>query len=473
MKRVKIWFAISGIILFFGILFSVVKPTIKVWNFVRFLKKMEKIHLPGAMFTVGARYENEKENFLEFQSSRRIHPGSNFKLFTAAASFAYLKPNFTFATRLFRWTSPDGKNHLLLVGSGDPSLHKDDVAEFASAAKTAGNIFDDLAFDDSVFEGERLGPSWGHDWKNQYFAVPITGLQINDNLLAIRKISGRIITDPIENYEPLADNIIYHKKEPKYELTPVAAEMNDAGEVTVKGETVATDDFSTSSTIQDPSSFTAKVFQQEFIKAGVLAKKARLIKSNLRDLEKKHNLTLLHEHRSKPLRKIIQQMLTMSKNNYAESLVRTLGRELRETGSQKKGVEVLEKFFTEAGIEGVSAFDGSGLAPATRASSNAILQLFAYIKQQSWAEEFWEALPESRVDGTLKLRFSEAGLKHPVIAKTGTHEFASSLSGKIVRDGKNILFSIHTFNHSYPTDEVAENIHPLIDRIVALLDQQF
>lgn len=452
-------------------IFFVVIPFIKHWNFLRFLQKIQQNHLPNAMLTVEARYEGKKTSFLEYQNHKRIHPGSNFKLFTAAASLKYLGPDFVFKTRLYLFSAA-GRTHVLIQGSGDPSFSKNDVLAMVAAVKNHGKISGNLYYDDRVFRGEPFGPSWGHDWKDQYFAVPIFGLQMNDNLLSIQKKGGKFLTAPQENY-PLQDSIQYFRKAlPERSFMPITATMDQSGNVMLHGETLIDEDFVTSSTVANPSFFTARVFKQELVKAGVLAGRARVLPAPA----KIPHATLLFEHVSAPLREIIKIMLTFSKNNYAESLVRMMGHEIQGEGSQKKGVSVLNDFFEEAKIvpQEMSAFDGSGLSPGTRVSSNALVRLFEYIKVQPWKNIFWEALPESQVDGTLRMRFSNAGLQHPVIAKTGTHEFSSSLSGRIVREGsRDILFSIHVYNHPYPTELVAQKIHPLIDRIVALLDEQF
>lgn len=138
-------------------------------------------------------------------------------------------------------------------------------------------------------------------------------------------------------------------------------------------------------------------------------------------------------------------------------------------------MEILKEFFDEIGIPAyeMTALDGSGLSPETRVTSRAILLLFDYVNTQPWADIFWKAFPESQVDGTLKYRFENAGLKHAVIGKTGTHGGASSLSGKIIQADKNILFSVHIYNHPFNTEESVAYIVPLIDKIIALLDKQF
>lgn len=462
------------IVITLGGIFFVV-PGIKKLNFTRYLDRLQNSEsLRNAIIVATAKYENNAKPLIQFNGEKRIHPGSNFKLFTAAASLTHLKPDFTFETKLFR----RGED-VVLVGSGDPSFSKRDMAGFVEAVKKVGRVPGDLYYDDRIFTGEKFGPGWGHDWKNKYFAVPITGLQINDNLLQIRGMKNEktgkfeIETSPLEKFSPLVNNMNYLDDPNKLEKSITATE-DESGAVTLHGDTLTELPFRTSSTIRDPSWLTAAVLKQEFVKAGLMQKSAKVLPWK-REAEYD---ALVYEYRSKPFKDLVFDMLKFSKNNYAETLVRTLGREKNGAGSQKKGVEVLREFFDEIGISEyeMTALDGSGLSPETRVTGHAILLLFDYVNTQPWADIFWRGLPESQVDGTLKYRFENAGLKHTVIGKTGTHGGSSSLSGKILRspgDGKNILFSVHIFNHPFSTEESVNEIVPLIDRIIALLDKQF
>lgn len=467
-------FLASFVFLIGLISFLFIIPFLKERNFYRFLNRIQRSQdFVASELVVAARYEGDDDLVADFNSLKRIHPGSNFKLFTAAAALKYLKPDFRFSTKLFK-----SGDDLIFVGGGDPSLQHKDFAEFVEAVKKSGKIRGNIYYDDSYFEGERYGPSWGHDWFDQYFAVPITGLQINNNLLEIRGLENErtkkfeITTRPLENYQPIIDRFIYFD-DPEKLKREVSATLDENGNVVLRGDSMPHLPFSTSATIKDPSRFAAQVLKQELLKAGLISPAAQVL-----PFTGKNQGQLLWTHPSAPLKDLVYQMLKFSKNNYAETLVRTLGREIHDVGSQAEGVDILNEFFEEIGIPEaeISAVDGSGLSPLTRVSADAILRLFIYINQQDWKDIFWNALPESQVDGTLKNRFENAGLKHTVIAKTGTHEFSSSLSGKILREDegrKNILFSIHVYSHQFSTEESVARVIPVIDKIVALLDKQF
>lgn len=466
-------FLVSFVFLIGLIGFFFIIPFLKEQNFYRFLNKIQRSSdFIASELVVAAHYEGDADYLVDFNALKRIHPGSNFKLFTAAAALRYLKPDFRFSTKLFR----DGSD-IVFVGGGDPSLQQKDFDEFIAAVKKSGKIRGTLYYDDSYFEGERYGPGWGHDWFDQYFAVPITALQINDNLLSILGLQNEktkrfeITTSPLENYSPIVDRMEYFER-PEQMKDAVTASLKDDGSIELRGDTMRLLPFQTSAVMKDPSRITALVLKQQLVKAGLMQAQAPASK-----FRKKSYGKLLAEHQSLPLKDLVYRMLKFSKNNYAETLVRTLGKEVVGGGSQQEGVEILREFFDEVGIpeQEISPMDGSGLSPETRISAAAILKLFDYVNAQPWKDVFWDALPESQVDGTLKQRFKNAGLHNRVIAKTGTHGFSSSLSGKILREGngRDILFSIHVYNHHFSTEESVARVIPVIDKIVTLLDRQF
>lgn len=470
---------LTSIFILTGLLY--VTPWIKKTNFERHIKQIQKNEtLKNATLSITAKYEGEKENFMEFNTEKKIHPGSNFKLFTAAAALKKLGPDFTYSTKLYK-----KGNDLILVGSGDPTFKQKDFAPFVEALKKtrpksnkANQPYGKIYYNDSTFKGEKLGPGWAHDWKNQYFSVPITGLQINNNLLEIYASKNtktnkfETKTAPLEEYQPLLDEMKY-LTDPNKLSEPITATMDENGTITLHGDTMLELPFRTSSVIKDPSRMTAEVLKQELMKAGLAKNKTMIEKKDETEFLK--SAILIYEHHSKNLKEIIFEMLKFSKNNYAETLIRTLPKKNEKDENQKNGVEILKDFLEEIGITEyeINAFDGSGLSPSTRMTGNTILKLFEYVNKQEWKEVFWNSLPQSQIDGTLKHRFENAKLKYPVIAKTGTHEFSSSLSGKILRPKKIILFSVHIYNHPFSTEESVVKIIPIIDQIIVLLERQF
>ncbi len=457
----------------------IILPNIRLASIKNQIEHIQNIPgFEGSTVVVDARYEGSEESRVSIQSDIPIHPGSNYKLLTAAASLHYLTPDFTFKTNFFTFEH-NGKRHLLIEGGGDPTFHREDIQAIAKILrKKYIRITGNLYYDNSYFQGEKYGPDWKAEWKDIYFGAPISALQIDDNLLYIKgkgstaKKNLVTSTAALENYPSILDKRVVVTTPAPHKVT---AKMDITGVIILEGETSGDEEFSTATNLQNPNQITAEVFKQELSKNGVISVKSQVIMiANL--IPRK---TLVYQYTSAPLGEIVRRMLTFSKNNYGETLIRTLGEEInknsKDPNSQTKGVELLKSFMqTEVNIShgDFAGFDGSGMSPSSRITGRGIIQLFEYVNKQPWKDIYWAALPTSNNEGTLHYRFVGAELKHQIIAKTGTHEFASSLSGKIPREHDTILFSIHIFNHHIANEFVGSNVQPIIDMIVKMLDER-
>ncbi len=467
-----------------GVSYYIVIPAIKIASIKHIIYEIPKLPgFEGSTVVVEAKYEDSKNSIISQNTAVPIHPGSNYKLLTAAASLYYLTPDFTFKTNFYILKS-GGKEHLIIEGYGDPTFHWEDIQAMALKIKQANvHITGNIYYDDRFFNGEQYGPNWKEEWKSIHYAVPISALQIDDNILYIQgkgstvKKNLHTQTAALQNYPSIIDHraLVDHGEPYK-----ISATMSDKNIITLEGETSGDNDFTTSTNIQNPSLDTAEVFKQELVALGVANNQTSVLPLTESTLPTQVTTKkLIYQYVSAPLSDIIKKMLTFSKNNYGETLIRVLGEEKNKIsqahGSQAKGVELLQKFLTtEVKIEPEDfiGLDGSGMSPSSRITGRAIIQLFEYINKQRWKELFWSALPTSNNEGTLRYRFLSAQITDQVIAKTGTHDFASSLSGKIPRTHDTILFSIHIFNHHIPSEYTGITVHPVIDTIVKLLDER-
>lgn len=470
----------------------VVIPYLKISTFYQLIDQIQTMSgFEGSTVVVNAKYEGDEDSVISKNIDVPVHPGSNYKLLTAAAALHYLTPDFVFKTDFYTFKK-NGKLNLLIKGYGDPTLKIENIQTIADYLKSeAVFINGDLFYDDSYFSGEEYGPDWKEEWKNIHFAVPISALQIGDNLLYIEGMGSShnknfaIETTPFKNYKFIVDKRVLVN-----ENKNISAVMEDDGTVVIEGETTGDNDFSTSTNIRYPSLLTAQVFKQEFVGIGIMKAGAGVLPMTLEGLDKYgYEKELVCEYKSALLSEVVRRMLTFSKNNYGETLIRVLGEEANKefkgdgsqviksqaVGSQAKGVELLKKFLTddvEILPRDFVGKDGSGMSPSARITGRAIFQLFDYVDKQSWKDIYWAAFPTSNNEGTLHYRFLGLNMSDLVVAKTGTHDFASSLSGKILRKDGAILFDIHIYNHHVPSEYVGNTVHPVIDMMIKLLDER-
>ena len=123
-----------------------------------------------------------------------------------------------------------------------------------------------------------------------------------------------------------------------------------------------------------------------------------------------------------------------SDNFTAEMLLKQLGLTELGRGTSAAGAAVVTQALADAGVPmtGVRIVDGSGLSRLDRLTANALGSLLKI----AWADPtvgpaLVASLPVAGVNGTLQHRLQKPPAKGNVLAKTGTTETASSLSGYV------------------------------------------
>jgi len=88
--------------------------------------------------------------------------------------------------------------------------------------------------------------------------------------------------------------------------------------------------------------------------------------------------------------------LKKSVNLFGEAFVKTIAYEKMKNGSTDTGIAIIKDFWSKRGIEksALNIIDGSGLSPANRITTNALVTVMQYAKQQPWFSSFYYDLPE-------------------------------------------------------------------------------
>jgi D-alanyl-D-alanine carboxypeptidase/D-alanyl-D-alanine-endopeptidase (penicillin-binding protein 4) len=143
---------------------------------------------------------------------------------------------------------------------------------------------------------------------------------------------------------------------------------------------------------------------------------------------------LLASVSSPTLAAMVRFMDRESDNFTAEMLLKQLGLAELDRGTSAAGATVVMQTLAEAGVPmtGVRIVDGSGLSRLDRLTTNALGSLLKI----GWADPavrptLLAALPVAGVNGTLEHRLLKPPARGRVLAKTGTTDSASSLSGYV------------------------------------------
>ena len=305
--------------------------------------------------------------------SLALVPASNQKLPVTYAALSLLGPGYRFHTEVVGSGALVGDvwhGDLWLRGFGDPTLEPEDLA--ALAAEVA---------------------SWG-----------------------IRRVDGAVVADEswfdARRVGPGWKRSFYMGESP-----PLSALIVDRGRY--RGKTSA-----------NPALAAASLFRQALDTAGV-----RVAARSRSGVLTTVGLPLARDL-SAPLAEIVRFMGRESDNFTAEVLLKQLGALYADAGTTAAGARVVHTALADAGVPltGVRLADGSGLSRLDRLTARAVVALLeAGLTAADVRDAFLQSLAVAGVDGTLEDRLESRPARGRVIAKTGTTNMASSLSG-FVRD---------------------------------------
>ena len=151
---------------------------------------------------------------------------------------------------------------------------------------------------------------------------------------------------------------------------------------------------------------------------------------------------------SPPLGSIIRYMDRESDNFTAEMLLKELGAVESDHGTSAAGAAVVTQALSEAGVPlaGVRIVDGSGLSRLDRLTANAVAGILKAARADAAIRpSFVAALAVAGVNGTLEDRLRRPPARGRVLAKTGTTDIASALSGYV---GTRFVFTV--LQNGYP-----------------------
>jgi D-alanyl-D-alanine carboxypeptidase/D-alanyl-D-alanine-endopeptidase (penicillin-binding protein 4) len=348
-----------------------------------------------------------------------LRPASNMKLMTSAAALGRLG----FATRLSTRAMATGAvtggtlhGNLWLVGGGDPSFSTVPfsrlafggasglVHDLAARLRAAGvrRITGAVVGDERAFDTIRRGPDWKRD--SWMDCPPLSALTVNEDLLQF----GEFGTAP-------------------------SPALRAAQQLTL-------------------------ALQRQGIAVGHPAHTGTHPSSARR----------LAAEPSPPIHRLVFEMDQVSDNFYAETLTKDLAVAAGGRGSTKAGTTITHRYIHNLGVDlaGARIWDGSGLSKGDRLSTRQILGVLRRAANQPYGWFYRHALPLAGVSGTLTARMRSGPAFRNALAKTGTLEGASALSGFVTaRNGHHLAFSI-VMNRR---DIDIPAAHRLQDRIVQLL----
>lgn len=348
-----------------------------------------------------------------------LAPASCQKVVTSAAAFELLGKNFRYKTE-FGYTGnledTSLRGNLLIKASGDPTFGswrwentKEEVIQqkllAGLNAKRIKFIYGDMIVDDDSWETQGTPGGWTWDDIGNYYGAGARGLNWHENQYDMILKPGKNIGDTVTVVETIPQLVVPFTVN---ELTTGKAGSGDnsiiylpengivsylRGTIPAGNETFKIAGSIPSPLVAAKYSLTNYLFKNEIITLP-------LLNSQFSIYDKKEKApafsNLIFTHYSPPLDSINYWFLQKSVNLYGEAFVKTISHKKTGFGSTDTGLNIIKDFWSKRGIEksALKIIDGSGLSPANRITSNALVTIMQYAKNQSWFPSFFNSLPE-------------------------------------------------------------------------------
>ncbi|HEX7959894.1 MAG TPA: D-alanyl-D-alanine carboxypeptidase/D-alanyl-D-alanine-endopeptidase [Terriglobales bacterium] len=443
-------------------------------------------------------------------------PASNTKLFTTAATFALIGPDYRFHTTVETTTPPDTNGRvagdLVLVGRGDPNLSgrvlpyhlktervppaAKALEELADQIVKAGvhSVDGDIVGDDSYFIYERYGEGWSQDDLMWDYGAPSSALTVNDNIVfaeikPAEHVGDKafISVDPYTEYFEIQNMVTTAaagtKRNVGIDREPGSSHVTFWGTIPLDdkgdGEALA---------IDDPALANAQLLRRMLEKRGVVVLgKTRAAHKEIwkfpplqgedaysTDVPTVTNTptpapVVLAHHDSLPIGEDLRVINKVSQNLHVELMLRLLGKLKGPSGSISGGAQVVKSFLLQAGLtpDEFGFQDGSGMSRENLVTPQAIVKLLRYASTQPWGTAFRDTLPLAAVDGSLSTRFLGVQAQGHVSAKTGFLAGVHALSGYAqTRHGNNVVFSVMLNHVQLRSIKARELIDQVVEAIV-------
>ena len=433
------------------------------------------------------------QTIIDIDADNMLLPASNMKLISTGAALHALGGDYRYKTSI----GYDGNiiegvliGDLYIIGGGDPTIaSKDSIAapvqntfarweriiRDAGISEIDGRV---IGTSGDFFSGMTEEATWLWNDIGTYYGAGATGLMFYENMQSFEVSAGAEPGADI-NIAPSYPEVPW--MEFRYECSTGKAGTGDqlymytsdlAPVAEVRG-TFAVDrkpkrvDCSNKFPELTCSHNFKKWLEEHGISCSQEASDTRLNR-----IPEPENITIIGSTESPTLRRIAFETNHASNNLYAETLFRTLGKELKAEGSYDSSYVAVRNILKDIGVDlsrGQKIQDGSGLSRQNLISPDFFCRYLEAIMGSPCFEDFVESLPSPGGTGTLasNMKNYPAEDKARIKVKSGSMSGVRCYSGYVIpTEGSKddtIIFSIMVNNCTSPSWKVRQ----LLDKIMA------
>lgn len=414
---------------------------------------------------ISVRDIKSNEVICQIEKDKMLVPASSLKLITTLAGREILGPNYRFETKI----TYDGiidthgilKGNIYIEGSGDPTLGSDRIAGNLNADALFNKIISDIKAhginciegdviaDESIFNSFPISPSWQWNDLGNYYAAGAWGLNVHENEYSIYfhrngPIGG---STRIAYYKPFVPNLQLEN-----EVTIDEADTGDnayiyGGPYHYGKRVVGTipqgkNLFVVKGSLPDPPLYFSYRLIKELEKndMGGHSHKTRYQKDKNFASRKK-----ITSYYSSTLNEIVKLANDRSINIYCESLLKTIGLNIKNGGSGGEGIVAIKEYMLrkKLDIRAMHLEDGSGLSTRNLLSPDFLTSFLSNYVQDKDINEIAALLPRVGLEGTVKSLLVNSPAKGNMWVKSGSMDKILTYSGYCrAASGRYVAFSV-------------------------------
>ncbi len=427
----------------------------------------------------------------KYNDYKNFIPASTQKVLTTSAALEFLGRDFRYNTSLYLdgeiYPGGEFNGNIIIRGTGDPSFStkfvEDPLDIFDAWTKTLDSlgitsIRGNIIGDDDYFDDTYYPSGWAWDDMVYPFSAQINALSVYDNRIDVVIEQGdsigalaKIKVVPENNYIKLINKVRTVSDSGLTEVMPEREVGSNIIEVygAIKFNSKKKESTVVSVTIDNPTLFFLSLLKDALDRRRINFRGALLDIDDCNETFSYMDKNPTCENVSPSLSEIVKKVNKSSDNLIAETLMKTIAKEVTGRGSFSLGIDQIEKFAVRAGLspERMSVADGSGLSRANYISPRYQTLLLQKVYRSDIKDDILASLALPGEKGTLKNRLTRSRAEKNVWAKTGSMTGVATLCGYVTtKDNETMAFSIMIMNHSVSLN-TANNLIDLICMRVA------
>lgn len=442
------------------------------------------------------------DTLLCHDSGRLLIPASNMKLVSTALAMHSLGPDYRYGTSIgYSGTIEEGtlRGDLYIIGGGDPTIGSANpiatpldtlFGEWMGMLSDAGisHIEGNIVGDGRFFSGMDGHPTWEVCDAGTYYGTGTSGLSFYENVQDFNVSAGEKPGDPVNiepgypetpwmefiysctTGKPGTGNSLYFYPDSFYPC----GEMRGTFAVDRQPRTEhAANRF--------PEYTLAWYFWRFLADNGIESEEGPADTGPVFGIcaMPQDSLKIIGRTFSAPLSDIIAETNRKSNNLYAETLMKTLGKEYCGSGCYDSSYVAVGGLLEETGVTGHKTIirDGSGLSRENLLSADFLCDLLMKMTLSPSFEDFFNSLPRPGGIGTLEYEMQSVpfSIKDRIRMKSGSMGGVRCLSGYIIPETgareDMIIFSLLVNGYTVPLYRIQRALDSIILSLAAYCPQ--